>query len=420
MSRTSRSMRGRCVVLAAVTAGVSWLATGHAMADGTTMTDACKPHNQSSPANLNTLTPPSGVLSIADTAGAAAAHGLPSMPGRPATTPDGDTPKGGTPKGGTAKGGTPKGGAAQGGTAKGGAAQGGTAKGGAAQGSTGKGGAAQGVQGAPGKSAAGHPRTLPAPAPDASTVLPAMPNSKKAPPAGAQTAPQAVSKAVPGEMPNPAPAVDAAQSVAKQAATGASAATEAAQPSTTVPMVPLMAIAPARPGVMHQACTPVKAANEHNPKGRDSAADGRGKNDKSSSRSGAEFLPAHPHGRPHHKAPSAVIQPGDKQHGGQNAMTPAGPGRPAHPNSGAQEAAGAKGKQADQGRAQGHRRHDADAKTRSTEGSNTRTGVVHPKAPAHPNGAVPNDLTAPALAKAADTRSVTRLANNATDSTILP
>ncbi|GAA1269591.1 hypothetical protein Psi02_19680 [Planotetraspora silvatica] len=391
-------MRGRCVVLAAVTAGVSWLATGHAMADGTTMTDACKPHNQNSPANLNTLTPPSGVLSIADTAGAAAAHGLPSMPGRPATTTTGGTAQGGIPKGDTPKGGAPKGGAA-------------------------KGGAAQGAQGAPGKSAAGRPRTLPAPAPDASTVLPALPNAKKAAPAGAQMAPQAVSKAVPAEMPNPAPAVDAAQSVAKQAATGASSAAEAAQPSTTVPMVPLMAIAPARPGVMRQACTPAaaKAGNEHNPKGRNSAAAGRGKNDKSSSRSGAEFLPAHPHGRPHHKVPSAVVQPGDKQHGGQNAVTPAGPGRPAHPNSGTQEAAGTKAKQADQGRgAQGHRSHNADAKTRSAEGANTRTGVVHPKAPAHPNGAVPNDLTAPALAKAADTHSVTRLANNATDSTILP
>jgi hypothetical protein len=357
---------------------VSWLATGHAMADGATMTGTCKLQNQSSPANLKTLTPPNGVLSISDTAGAAAGHGLTSMPGRPATTA--------------------------------------------------KGRAAQDVQGAAGKSAPGRPRTLPAAAPDASTVLPATPNGKKAAPAGAQTAPQAVSKAVPGEMPNPAPAVDAAQSVAKQAAMGAAAAAEAAQPATTVPTVPLMAIAPARPSVTHQACTPEAAmvGNEHNPQGRHSATEGRGKNDKhpkGSSRSGAAFLPAHPHGRPNHKVPPAVTQPANKQHGGQNAATPAGPGnagRPAHPHSNAQENAGAKGKQADQGRAQGHRRHDADAKTRSTEGTNTRTGVIHPKAPAHPNGAVPSDLTAPALAKTADTRSVTKLANNATDSTILP
>ncbi|GAA4589624.1 hypothetical protein GCM10023194_44360 [Planotetraspora phitsanulokensis] len=358
-------MRGRCVVLAAVTAGVSWLATGHAMADGATVAGPCKPQKQSSPANLSTLTPPNGVLSIADTAGAAAGQGLTSMPGRPSTPV--------------------------------------------------KGGTAQGVQGASGKSAPGRPRTLPA-APDASTVLPALPDGKKAP-AGAQSAAetaQSMAKGVPAEMPNPAPAVDAAQSVAKQAAMGASAATAAAQPAAKTPAVPLMAIAPAKPSVMHQACTPeaAVAGNQHNPKGRH--AEGHSKDAKSSSRTGAEFLPAHPNGRPHHKVPPTVTQPGDRQQGGQSETKPAGPGK-AGRDSDTQENAGAKAKHADQGR-----HHDADAKTRSTEGADTRTGVVHPKAPAHPNGAVPNDLTAPALAKAADARSVTRLANNATDSTILP
>ncbi|GAA4562045.1 hypothetical protein GCM10023193_26830 [Planotetraspora kaengkrachanensis] len=352
-------MRGRCVVLAAVTAGVSWLATGHAMADGATVSAPCKPQKQSSPADLSTLTPPNGVLSIADTAGAAAGQGLTSLPGRPSTPV----------KGGTA-------------------------------------------QGAAGKSAPGRPRTLPA-APDASTLLPAVPDGRRAP-AGAQSAAesaagsaaQSVAKGVPAEMPNPAPAVDAAQSVAKQAAMGASAAAAAAQPATKTPAVPLMAIAPARPSVTHQSCTPESAMTrtEHNPKGRH--AERQGKDDKSSSRSGAEFLPAHPNGRPQHKVPPAVTQPGETK--------PAGPGKAAR-DAETQKNAGAKGKHADQGR-----RHDGGAKARSIEGADSRTGVVHPKAPTHGNGAVPNDLTAPALAKAADARSVTKLANNATDSTILP
>ncbi|MFC0865236.1 hypothetical protein ACFHYQ_23355 [Sphaerimonospora cavernae] len=135
MSRTTRSRRGRCIALAAVTAGVSWLTTGPAMAgpasaagDGATAALVCGSESGSkqaasnptsltpdgltlhelTPSDLTTLAPAAGVLSITDAAGAAAGQGMRSLPDRPATTlPAGITPasptlKDLTPAGGTA------------------------------------------------------------------------------------------------------------------------------------------------------------------------------------------------------------------------------------------------------------------------------------------------------------------------------
>lgn len=97
MSRTTRSRRGRCVALAAVTAGVSWLTTGPAMAgsaaagDGAVAGLVCEPtaggQTGALPSSLartgrTTLAPATGVLSVADAAGAAAGRGMPSLPGR--------------------------------------------------------------------------------------------------------------------------------------------------------------------------------------------------------------------------------------------------------------------------------------------------------------------------------------------------
>ncbi|MBO4273834.1 hypothetical protein, partial [Microbispora triticiradicis] len=117
MSRTSRSIRGRCAALAAVTAGVSWLTWGTAMAKDGASSDACRPRShdatgrdatghditdqgvtrheiarreatdrdvRSVPA---TLAPAAGVLSIADAAGSAAGQGHRSLPGRPVPDP---------------------------------------------------------------------------------------------------------------------------------------------------------------------------------------------------------------------------------------------------------------------------------------------------------------------------------------------
>ncbi|MCT9932102.1 hypothetical protein N5079_18015 [Planotetraspora sp. A-T 1434] len=87
MSTTSRSIRGRYVALAAVTIGVSWLATGQAMAGAAaTMTTTCEPQNKSAAA-LHSLAPATGVLSITDAAGAAAGQGVPALPGRPGAVP---------------------------------------------------------------------------------------------------------------------------------------------------------------------------------------------------------------------------------------------------------------------------------------------------------------------------------------------
>lgn len=96
MSRTSRSIRGRCVALAAVTAGVSWLTGGAAMAKGGALADACRTQSgdvtgrdvtgRDVTGGLTTLAPAAGVLSIADAAGAAAGQGRNSLPTGPATT----------------------------------------------------------------------------------------------------------------------------------------------------------------------------------------------------------------------------------------------------------------------------------------------------------------------------------------------
>ncbi|MEZ0071613.1 hypothetical protein [Planotetraspora sp. GP83] len=87
MSTTSRSIRGRYVALAAVTIGVSWLATGQAMAGAAaTVTTTCEPQNKSAAA-LHSLAPATGVLSITDAAGAAAGQGVPALPGRPGAAP---------------------------------------------------------------------------------------------------------------------------------------------------------------------------------------------------------------------------------------------------------------------------------------------------------------------------------------------
>ncbi len=99
MSRTSRSIRGRCVALAAVTAGVSWLTGGPAMAKDGALADACRAQShditgrdvtghdatgRDLTGGLTTL-PAAGVLSIADAAGAAAGQGRNSLPTGPAT-----------------------------------------------------------------------------------------------------------------------------------------------------------------------------------------------------------------------------------------------------------------------------------------------------------------------------------------------
>ncbi|WP_147943010.1 hypothetical protein [Microbispora sp. CSR-4] len=99
MSRTSRSIRGRCVALAAVTAGVSWFAGGPAMAKDGALADACRAqaHNMTArgvtghdvtgrdlTSGLTSL-PAAGVLSIADAAGAAAGQGHNSLPTGSAT-----------------------------------------------------------------------------------------------------------------------------------------------------------------------------------------------------------------------------------------------------------------------------------------------------------------------------------------------
>ncbi|WP_182872908.1 hypothetical protein [Microbispora sp. H10670] len=122
MSRTSRSIRGRCAALAAVTAGVSWLTWGTAMAKDGASSDACRPRNhditghdvtgrdatghdstdqgvtrheiarrEATDRNVRgvpaTLAPAAGVLSIADAAGSAAGQGHRSLPGRPVPDP---------------------------------------------------------------------------------------------------------------------------------------------------------------------------------------------------------------------------------------------------------------------------------------------------------------------------------------------
>ncbi|MEU7885861.1 hypothetical protein AB0B54_10200 [Microbispora bryophytorum] len=93
MSRTSRSIRGRCVALAAVTAGVSWLTGGPAMAKDGALADACRAQSRDVTSHdvtgrdlsggVTTL-PAAGVLSIADAAGAAAGQGHNSLPTGPA------------------------------------------------------------------------------------------------------------------------------------------------------------------------------------------------------------------------------------------------------------------------------------------------------------------------------------------------
>ncbi|WP_405088146.1 hypothetical protein [Microbispora sp. NBC_01389] len=117
MSRTSRSIRGRCAALAAVTAGVSWLTWGTAMAKDGASSDTCRPQNrdvtdhdvtdhgvtgrdvarhESARREVTdrdergvpaTLAPAAGVLSIADAAGSAAGQGHRSLPGRPGPDP---------------------------------------------------------------------------------------------------------------------------------------------------------------------------------------------------------------------------------------------------------------------------------------------------------------------------------------------
>ncbi|WP_204285750.1 hypothetical protein [Microbispora amethystogenes] len=117
MSRTSRSIRGRCAALAAVTAGVSWLTWGTAMAKDGASSDACRPQNrgvtdrgvtddgvagrdvarheiarrEATDRDVRgvpaTLAPAAGVLSIADAAGSAAGQGHRSLPGRPGPDP---------------------------------------------------------------------------------------------------------------------------------------------------------------------------------------------------------------------------------------------------------------------------------------------------------------------------------------------
>lgn len=101
MSTTTRSRRGRCIALATVTAGVSWLTTGPAIAgpspasDSTGATVICQPptgapragnilnrNTRRAPAGYTALAPATAVLSFADAAGAAAGRGMHSLPGR--------------------------------------------------------------------------------------------------------------------------------------------------------------------------------------------------------------------------------------------------------------------------------------------------------------------------------------------------
>lgn len=82
MSKASQRIRGRCLAIAAVTAGVSWLSTGPALARDVTATTGCDAPARTHMARQVSLAPPVGLLSIADTAGAAAARGIPSLPGR--------------------------------------------------------------------------------------------------------------------------------------------------------------------------------------------------------------------------------------------------------------------------------------------------------------------------------------------------
>lgn len=81
MSTTSRSMRGRCVAVAAITVGVGWLATGPAMASAGVLNhdtpvgsvlDAGRLADQ---LGLPGLSSAAGVLGVADAAGAEGAAG---------------------------------------------------------------------------------------------------------------------------------------------------------------------------------------------------------------------------------------------------------------------------------------------------------------------------------------------------------
>ncbi|WP_157529888.1 hypothetical protein [Microtetraspora niveoalba] len=103
MSGTSRSIRGRHAVLATMTAGVSWFASGPAVAAagpcaGETTAAVCEAALTNGPARaartitidkvaqaagLPGLSSAAGVLSIADAGGAAAGQGLPGLPGTP-------------------------------------------------------------------------------------------------------------------------------------------------------------------------------------------------------------------------------------------------------------------------------------------------------------------------------------------------
>lgn len=91
------------MALAALTAGVSWLTGGPAMAKGGALADACRSQSPDAASRdltsrdvtsgdvtsrdvtggLATLAPAAGVLSIADAAGAAAGQGRNALPGRP-------------------------------------------------------------------------------------------------------------------------------------------------------------------------------------------------------------------------------------------------------------------------------------------------------------------------------------------------
>lgn len=117
MSKTTRNRRGRCIALAAVTAGVSWFTTGPAMAGPSPASDStgesmggtviCQPPTgntqagnilnrntlngrtltERTPAGFTALAPATAVLSITDAAGAAAGQGMRSLPGRSTAAP---------------------------------------------------------------------------------------------------------------------------------------------------------------------------------------------------------------------------------------------------------------------------------------------------------------------------------------------